>query len=361
MQTSPHVVAEIARKISVLVPAYNRARFLQPLLESVLGQTARPLELVIVEDFSPEREHIRRIVKKSLIRFESIGVKLRYIENPENYGYDKNLRCLVDCAYGDYGLFLGNDDELTPDAVKLTALAILESGAHFVSRSIRQHSSLGNGKNREVGVINASSGFVPGVLSDLGQVFGLCAVISGLTFKLSTARDVKTTIFDGGLYYQYHLALACNAAGGSCYVKDPVVSCRADLAPEFGASGVERAFTPGRYTAIARIRMATSVVQIYLHHRQSRSIGSDLRKEMNLRQSIHIFEIMSGASRAENWRLFYGFYRQGLFLHPVPVALLGLNLILGSRGRPIFLEVKRIVKRWLLSVGLRSMVRNSGV
>ena len=51
-------------KISVCIPAYNRAAVLPALLESILTQDFSDFELVINEDGSPEREQIRAVVEQ---------------------------------------------------------------------------------------------------------------------------------------------------------------------------------------------------------------------------------------------------------------------------------------------------------
>ena len=85
--------------ISICIPAYNRAA----LLDSVLSQDFNDFDIVIAEDFSPERQGIAAKVAEYQQRF---GNKVRYHENPQTLGYDGNLRRLVGLATGDYVLFM---------------------------------------------------------------------------------------------------------------------------------------------------------------------------------------------------------------------------------------------------------------
>ena len=48
-------------KISIAIPAYNRAALLPPLLDSIFAQNFDNFEVVIAEDDSPEREAIRKV------------------------------------------------------------------------------------------------------------------------------------------------------------------------------------------------------------------------------------------------------------------------------------------------------------
>src|SRR5438045_7316648 len=90
-----------APKISVCIPAYNRAERVKPLLDLILEQSYDDFDLVICEDNSPEREAIRKIVQGA--SDEHPG-RMHYFENETNLGYDGNVRNLIAKATGDYCL-----------------------------------------------------------------------------------------------------------------------------------------------------------------------------------------------------------------------------------------------------------------
>ena len=91
----------------ICIPAYNRARYLPALLDSIVAQDFRDFEIVICEDKSPERDQIAAIVREYQSRYPAM---LRYFENEENLGYDGNVRKLVQKAPGEFCFFMGNDD-----------------------------------------------------------------------------------------------------------------------------------------------------------------------------------------------------------------------------------------------------------
>src|SRR5215472_3505102 len=106
---------------SVCIPAYNRARHLGTLLDSVFSQNFADYEVVICEDRSPEREQIAAIVRDYS---EKYPAKIRYFENAENLGYDGNIRNLVEKATGRFCFFMGNDDVMCPGAMEEAAAVI---------------------------------------------------------------------------------------------------------------------------------------------------------------------------------------------------------------------------------------------
>src|SRR5271165_6479611 len=92
---------------SVCIPAYNRARHLPALLDSIYSQDCRDFEIVICEDVSREREQIAAIARDYAERYPGT---LRYFENEVNLGYDANIRRLVEKGSGKFCFFMGNDD-----------------------------------------------------------------------------------------------------------------------------------------------------------------------------------------------------------------------------------------------------------
>jgi abequosyltransferase len=79
-------------KLSVCIPSYNRAKYLSQVLDSVLSQKEFLFEIVVCEDYSPEREDIRKVVNGYKQKYGDLIV---YHENAVNLGFDANLRQLL--------------------------------------------------------------------------------------------------------------------------------------------------------------------------------------------------------------------------------------------------------------------------
>jgi abequosyltransferase len=104
--------------ISVCIPAYNRARYLRELLNSIFAQDFMDFEVVICEDRSPERGTIAAIVAEYAQQRPGV---IQYFENAKNLGYDGNLRELVARSQGRFCFFMGNDDIMCAQALRHTA------------------------------------------------------------------------------------------------------------------------------------------------------------------------------------------------------------------------------------------------
>jgi glycosyltransferase involved in cell wall biosynthesis len=95
--------------ISVVVPAYNHARWISPAIESVRGQTLPAGEVIVVDDGSTD--DTPDVVRE--LSFE----RLRYIRQ-SNRGAHAAINRGVALSRGDYVAILNSDDELTPERLE---------------------------------------------------------------------------------------------------------------------------------------------------------------------------------------------------------------------------------------------------
>jgi len=88
--------------VSVIVPAYNTARFISEAIQSVLAQTFRDYEVIVVNDGSPDTEDLKR-------ELGPYRNRITYIEQ-ENKGIAGARNAGVRAARGEYVAFLDSDD-----------------------------------------------------------------------------------------------------------------------------------------------------------------------------------------------------------------------------------------------------------
>lgn len=99
-------------KFSILIPAYKR-RFLAEAIESILAQTYKYFELIIVNDHSPE--DLLGIVSSFHDK------RIYYYENEKNCGAINvvdNWNICLGYATGDYVICMGDDDKLSHDCLQ---------------------------------------------------------------------------------------------------------------------------------------------------------------------------------------------------------------------------------------------------
>lgn len=250
------------KKLSVCIPAYNRHQFMNELLDSIIEQIDPSIEIVICEDKSPERELIRQCIQNK-VAGRGLIEQIKYFENEKNLGYDANLRNLLEKANGEYCLFMGNDDILMPGAIQ-TILKIVNRypDVGVITRAYKCFS--GNPENVKLVIkqLPQDELFMPGPTA-IRFFFRRVGVLSGLVFKREPAVHIGTNQFDGHLYYQMYIAGMLLKEYCGYYISDFLTLSRADVSPDFGNAINEKGnFTPGRYTADARICMVEGLLKI---------------------------------------------------------------------------------------------------
>lgn len=94
--------------VSVVIPAYMAEHFIQEAIASVRVQSHRPIEVVVVEDCSPDRT--AEIVQQLAQRWDIDGFGVRLVRQPTNMGGAAALARGFREAQGDYLCWLSADD-----------------------------------------------------------------------------------------------------------------------------------------------------------------------------------------------------------------------------------------------------------
>ncbi len=105
----------MSNNVSVVLPAYNSAKFLPAALDSLFAQTQQPYEIIVVDDGSTEDS------KAVCERYPSV----RYIYQ-ENQGTSGARNTGLRLSTGDYVIFLDADDLLLPQAIEIGARSLDE-------------------------------------------------------------------------------------------------------------------------------------------------------------------------------------------------------------------------------------------
>ncbi|RVD43007.1 glycosyltransferase [Mesorhizobium sp. M4A.F.Ca.ET.020.02.1.1] len=120
--------------VSIIIPNYNYARFLERSVDSALGQDHDDVEVIVVDDRSSDG---------SAVVIESYGDRIRACLRPRNGGHAAAFNTGFAASSGRIVLFLDADDYLYPDAVSRIvdawdpATAQVQSRLHIVDEAQR--------------------------------------------------------------------------------------------------------------------------------------------------------------------------------------------------------------------------------
>lgn len=117
--------------VSVVVPAFRHEAYIEACLQSVVAQTHRRLELILIDDASPDAtfEAAQDFLEPHRGRFERIVLR----RNKANRGAHANLNRGIGLAEGDYISLMNSDDAYAPTRVEtlVEALSARQRGFAF--------------------------------------------------------------------------------------------------------------------------------------------------------------------------------------------------------------------------------------
>src|SRR5215831_8324331 len=107
--------------VSVVIPAYNRENVIEAAISSVLSQTYRDYEILVVDDGSSDSTP--RILK----RLTQEDARIKYLQHPANRGAQAARNTGIRAAEGRWIAFLDSDDRWLPESLTARLGVALQS------------------------------------------------------------------------------------------------------------------------------------------------------------------------------------------------------------------------------------------
>jgi glycosyltransferase involved in cell wall biosynthesis len=248
---------EYAPKVSAIVPNYNHARFLSRRIESILGQSYRNLEILILDDCSNDES--RAVIERYCQEYpDRIGA----LFNEENSGnVFKQWRKGIDNSDGEILWICESDDFCEPDFLEKLVPYFRDESINLAFGRIQETDSDGNvgehlddyREQAEPGIWNDS--LIRPARQWFANALGVRNVIANVGGSLwrrveildSVWREAQTYSVVGDWY------LYCHVAGGGQIAWEPkAISYFRRLATSTSASSFER---PSFYQELERFML----------------------------------------------------------------------------------------------------------
>lgn len=207
-------------KISVIIPVYNKARYLNNLLSDLLKQTFTEYECILIDDGSVDDSgEICDNISKIDNRFRTFHLINGGVSNARNYGICQ--------SEGDYITFIDADDRLYPEYLNNLFRCIIENEVDLVISGLEKYWDGSDKKecicppyfgryNKDIILPRFAQ-----IQKDTG-IFGFCvakifrkdlvrnvkfdsnlSLAEDFDFYLNVYRKVHTFYFDDKCYYRY--------------------------------------------------------------------------------------------------------------------------------------------------------------
>lgn len=110
--------------ISIIIPTYNRGNLIKKSIESILMQTYKDFELIIVDDNSSDNtESIVKSIEDN---------RIKYIRLNKNVGANKARNIGIENSLGEYIAFNDSDDEWKSNKLEIQLQTLIDTNADLV-------------------------------------------------------------------------------------------------------------------------------------------------------------------------------------------------------------------------------------
>ncbi len=148
--------------ISVIIPTYNRGTVIKSSIQSVLNQTYKNIEVIIVDDCS--EDNTQKIVEDLAVS----DSRIRYIKLDKNLGACAARNIGIEASVGEFIAFHDSDDICYPDKLDIQIKAIQDNKADVVFCKMNNVVS-----GKRMGIVPETDKFNEGFLDDDEEVFGI--------------------------------------------------------------------------------------------------------------------------------------------------------------------------------------------
>lgn len=98
--------------VSIVVPVYNVEKYVETCIESVLTQTLKDFEIVIIDDVSTDQSY--EIIRRNYSKYHNV----KFVQNETNLGLGATRNIGINLAHGKYIYFVDSDDVILPNCIE---------------------------------------------------------------------------------------------------------------------------------------------------------------------------------------------------------------------------------------------------
>lgn len=177
-------------KVSIVVPVYNPGKYLYKCLDSLCGQTLEDIEIICVNDCSPDDSI------KVLEEYASRDKRIIVIDSPVNRGAAISRNEALKLASGEFVAFVDSDDFIDNDFCEKLYAKAISTGADIVKGDRKVY-------NPETGTSVSDSNFWAemnaNILKHKAYFYG---AFTSAIYKLSLVREHDIHFLDGLVFFE---------------------------------------------------------------------------------------------------------------------------------------------------------------
>ncbi len=190
-------------KVSVVVPIYNVERYLRECVDSILAQTLKDIEVILVDDGSPDG------CPKIVDEYAKLDSRVVAVHR-KNGGYSKAVNYGISIAKGEYIGIIESDDWIEPDMYEQLLAKAEKHDADIAKGEFCMYNSTIIGRRRNIrftaggGSIdldNAPDGVF--TIKDWPEMLGMHASIWSCIYRAEFIKDIKLPESEAASYQDF--------------------------------------------------------------------------------------------------------------------------------------------------------------
>jgi glycosyltransferase involved in cell wall biosynthesis len=205
-------------KISVCIPTFNQANYIELAINSVLNQSLKIDEIIISNDCSTD--NTRDIINQ----FSVLNPQIIVFNQPENLGLKSNTNFALKKCTGDFIIKLDSDDYLLPNyADKLLHDLVKYPDAGYAHASVQEIDE--NNNKTKLRILSRKSIFVDGDHALKLSVHGYQVAANIIMFRKTALEFVDYINATKNFAEDFYLSTSLASSGyGNIYINE-VLSC----------------------------------------------------------------------------------------------------------------------------------------
>ena len=200
--------------VSAIIPTYNRARTIERAVNSVLGQSWQPIEVIVVDDGSTDQ------TTDILARY---GDRIRLIRQ-KNEGPSAARNAGIKAARGQIISFLDSDDSWLPDKVERQVKLLQATESQGVACCVcNARMEFLSGTRYSFATASLHPRHEEGIWSNPAEILITRFLFFNQVVAVRRTALEETGYFRPGIMEDYDLALRLSLVGPWAFIADPLV------------------------------------------------------------------------------------------------------------------------------------------
>ena len=179
-------------KVSIIVPVYNIYNYIDQCIDSLVNQTFKNIEIIIVNDSSTDN------VEEKLKIWREKDSRIKVINNNDNKGLSYSRNIGIQHSSGEYISFIDGDDWCELTMIEKLYLALAENNADYTFCG--RYSVYSDGKIKEdIGNINLRNPVT--LREDKSILFNMFCTVWNKMYR-------KTLLIDNNIFFNTHVIVS---------------------------------------------------------------------------------------------------------------------------------------------------------